>query len=179
MFARTPDGTDLHAPLKEDELAFIRDVYGVADVGARFGVITGTVSLAAAALSKGAAGTANGVMVSAIDPDTGAVVAALSSFDDGSYRLGPIPQGNYLVAAEPVDGPTVTNDYPRENPASFDMNIQDGFFGGNAAPTPVAVAAGGVANADFAVDPAPPALSIERIGRSAPDTPGAFMNLGP
>ena len=179
MFARTPDGTDLHAPLKEDDLAFVRDAYGVADVGSRFGVITGTVSLAGAPLSKGGGGTANGVMVSAIDPDTGAVVAALSSFDDGTYRLGLIRPGNYLVGAEPVDGPTETFDYPRENPASFNMNIQDGFFGGNAAPTPVAVAAGGVANADFAVGAGPPVLSIEFIGRSEPNMPGAFMNLGP
>ena len=162
--------------MKEDDLAFVRDAYGVADVGGRFGVITGTVSLAGAPLGGG---TANGVMVSAIDPDTGAVVAALSSFDDGSYRLGPIPPGNYLVGAEPVDGPTETFDYPRENPGSFDMNIQDGFFGGNAAPTPVAVAAGGVANADFAVGAGPPVLSIEFIGRSEPNMPGAFMNLGP
>ena len=175
MFPRTPDGSDTNAALKEDELAFVRDIYPAdGGVAGRFGSITGTISLGAA---LGA--TANGVFVTAVNQDTGAIVTTLSSVMNGTYRLGLLGPGNYLVSAEPVDGPAFRGDYSGANAGLLNDSVQDSFFGGNVAPTPVTVTAGGNNVADFAVGAGPPALSIEFIGRSAPNSPGAFMNLGP
>ena len=178
MFPRTPDGSDTNAALKEDELAFVRDIYPAdGGVAGRFGSITGTISLGAA-LSKGVGGTANGVFVTAVNQDTGAIVTTLSSVTNGTYRLGLLGPGNYLVSAEPVDGPAFSGDYSGANAALLNDSVQDSFFGGNVAPTPVTVTGGGNTAADFAVGAGPPAFGIDAIGRAPAGDPNQFMNLG-
>ncbi len=158
MFARTSNSTDIQETPKEDDLTFARDVYGVPDVGARFGSIQGTVSL-----STG--GTANGVFVAVVDPSSGAVISTLTDFTNGTFDTGPIPPGNYFLSAEPVDGPAITNDYPSSNPASFDLDVRDGFFGGNANPQMVNVTAGkGIATADFTIQDGAKTLESRRLG---------------
>ncbi len=178
MFPRTPDGSDTNAALKEDELAFVRGIYPAdGGVAGRFGSITGTISLGAA-LSKGAGGTANGVFVTAVNPDTGAIVTTLSSVTNGRYRLGLLGPGNYLVSAEPVDGPAFSGDYSGANAGLLNDSVQDSFFGGNGAPTPVTVTGGGNTAADFAAGAGPPAFQIDAIGRAPAGDPNRFMNLG-
>ena len=177
MFPRTGAATAANRALKEDELAFVRDVYPAAGTQGNFGSITGTISLGAT-LSKGEGGTANGVFVTAVNPDTGAVVTALSSVANGTYRIGRLRPGSYLVSAEPADGPAFFFDYSGANRNLINPNIQDGFFGGSASPTAVNVTAGGNAGADFAVGAGPPAVRIDAIGRAPAGDPNQFMNFG-
>lgn len=156
MFARIGDGTDIQQTPKEDDLTFVRDNYGVADVAARFGSIQGTVSI-------DGGGTANGVFVAAVNSSSGAVISTLTDFTNGTFDMGPIPPGNYFVSAEPVDGPAITSDYP--GVTGFDLNISDGFFGGNANLPAVNVTAGkGASNVSFSVQLGPPTLEIRRLG---------------
>ena len=177
MFPRTGAATAANRALKEDELAFVRDVYPAAGTQGNFGSITGTISLGAT-LSKGGGGTANGVFVTAVNPDTGAVVTALSSVTNGTYRIGRLRPGSYLVSAEPADGPAFFFDYSGANRNLINSNVQDAFFGGSASPTPVNVTAGGNAAVDFAVGAGPPAVRIDAIGRAPAGDPNQFMNFG-
>ena len=163
MFARTSNATDIQERPKGDEITFARDVYGVPDVGARFGSIQGTISLSGG-------DTANGVFVAVVDPTAGFIVSTLTDFDNGTYDTGPIPAGSYFVVAEPVDGPAERFDYPRTNPASFNLDVREGFFGGNSsaqAPQAVTVTPGkNIANANFAIEGGAKTLDIQLLGIS-------------
>ena len=177
MFPRTGPATAANRALKEDELAFVRDVYPAAGTQGNFGSITGTISVGAT-LSKGGGGTANGVFVTAVNPDTGAVVTALSNVTNGTYRVGRLRPGSYLVSAEPADGPAFFFDYSGANRNLINPNVQDAFFGGSASPTPVNVTAGGNAAVDFTVGAGPPAVSIVEIARAPASDPNQFTNRG-
>ncbi len=170
MFARSAPETDLHATLSSDDLAFARDVYPAANVAADFGYIEGTVSRAGGGAVKRLLVTAHG--------QNGTAVCTLTNPANGTYKIGPLPAGNYFVSAEPVDGPFSTTDVPSLSSASFDLDIKVGFFGGDN-PATVAVAAGQTATVSFSVNSGAPALSISRIGQSGANTPGNFQNFGP
>ena len=156
MFARTSTSTNVQETPKQDDLTFVRDVYRMPDVGARFGSIQGMVS-------RSGGGTANGVFVAAVDPSSGVVVSTLTNFTNGTFDTGPIPPGNYFISAEPVDGPAITSDFP--GVSGFDLDVRDGFFGGNGNPQMVSVAAGkGIAAANFAIETGAKSLEIRRLG---------------
>ena len=160
MFARTTDASDFQEIPKDDELTFVRDIYGIPDVATNFGSIQGTISL-------DSGGTANGVYVAAMDPATGVTVSTLTDFTNGTFDTGPIPPGNYYVVSEPVDGPAFTFDYPGVNPSSFNTNTREVFFGGNSSPQMVNVTPGkNVAIANFSVPDGPKTLDIQRLGIS-------------
>jgi len=167
MFARTGSATDLQETPKEDDLTFVRDIYGDGDVAARFGSIQGTVSIEGG-------GTANGVFVAAVDPSSGAVISTQTDFGNGTFDMGPIPPGNYYLSAEPVDGPAFTFDFP--GVTGFELDVRDGFFGGNANPQAVNVTAGkGASNASFTIQPGAKTIDIRRLG-IGPTTGGSFRH---
>jgi uncharacterized protein (TIGR03437 family) len=172
MFPRTAPESNLHGTLSSDDIAFARDVYPEPNVAADFGYIEGKITRA------GGAG-ARRVLVTAQGESNGVIVCTLTNTTDGSYRVGPLPPGDYFIAAEPVDGPMSTNDLGSLNPASFDLDLKVWVLG---APEPQSVALSGgqtVTGRDFSMPAGAPAVAINRIGKSAAASPGNFQNLGP
>jgi len=171
MFPRTTPESALHATLSIDDLAFARDVYPEPNVAADFGYIEGKITRA------GGAG-ARRVLVTAQGETNGVIVCTLTSTTDGSYRIGPLPPGDYFILAEPLDGPMTTNDLGNLNPDSFDLDLKVWALG---APDPdtVAVAAGqALTGQDFSMPAGAPTVAINRIGKSAAASPGNFQDFG-
>jgi hypothetical protein len=142
MFQSTLSGVNAQSSLTADDVAFVREVYPSADADGAFGRISGAVSFTGGGPVRAAA-------ISAIDPKSGVAISALSNAD-GVYRIDGIPPGDYLVYAEPLNGPV----FPRNVSLvddDVDAAFQTSFFGSNAAPERLAVVAGGTATADIAV----------------------------
>ena len=93
MFAQVARENRTLATLTADDTAFAADVYPRAGAMAAFGSLEGNVGLEAGAGVRGAA-------VSAFDPASNTVIGGITE-SDGSYRIGKVPPGNYLVYAEP------------------------------------------------------------------------------
>ena len=167
MSPRTPPASDQQSALKADDIGFARAVYG--DSLSGFGYIGGTLSL-------DGGGTANGVLVAAQDPDSGVIMGALTGPADGTFRIGPLPPGNYLVSAEAANGPTFFASDILSVP--LNQNVQTRFSRGNADRQLVAVGAGQEAGASFMVENGADAIEIAAIGSTPAGSPGVISNFG-
>ena len=167
MSPRTPPASDHQSALKADDIGFAREVYGGALSG--FGYIGGTLSLEGG-------GTANEVLVAAQDPDSGVIMGAVTGPAGGTFRIGPLPPGNYLVSAEAANGPAFfASDIPS---ASLNQNVQTRFFRGNADRQLVVLGAGQEASASFTVENGADAIEIAVIGSAPAGSPGVISNFG-
>ncbi len=167
MSPRTPPASNHQSALKADDIGFAREVYGGSLSG--FGYIGGTLSL-------GGGGTANEVLVTAQDPDSGVIMGAVTGPADGTFRIGPLPPGNYLVSAEAANGPTFfASDL---SSLSLNQNVQTRFFVGNADRQLVALGAGQEAAASFTVENGADSIEIAAIGSTPAGSPGVISNFG-
>ncbi len=155
MFAQVARQNRTLATLTADDTAFAADIYPRLGTAAGFGTLEGNVRLEAGASVRGAA-------VSAFDPTSHTVIGGITG-SDGSYQIGKVPAGNYLVYAEPLDGPTRENQLgPAGNLAN--LEFQTNFFGGRASPRNVAVVAGETTHADITVTGGAGTINIEGAG---------------
>lgn len=81
--------------LHPDDIAGISDIYGDSAFRRANGSITGRVT-------KNGSGVL-GAHVVAFNPTTGAMVGGFSLSDDGSFAVGALEPGSYLLRAEPLD----------------------------------------------------------------------------
>ncbi len=154
-FADVADAT-VQRTLSTDDIAFVTDVYPKPGYTAQPGAISGAVSF-----SNGA--PVLGGLVVAIDPSNGAMIGGFSSLVDGSYRIAPVQPGNYIVYAQPLDGPVESSDL------GIGANLVTGSFrttfaGGNLSPSSVSVAEARTSIANITVDPALTGLQITDLG---------------
>ena len=174
MFAQVARANRTLATLTADDTTFAADIYPQPGAETSFGTIDGNIRLEAGPGVRGA-------VVSAFDPVTHTVIGGITD-SDGSYRIGRAPPGNYLVYAEPLDGPARENQL---GPAGRRPNLafQTNFFGGRASPENVAVVSGETARADIAVTSGAGTINIEGAGAAPFPTPvrsfvGALIEAG-
>ena len=156
LFASTFRATARLRTPTQDDLAFTVEAYpgGGSNL---FATLEGRVTFQTGLAARRA-------LVTAIDPDRNSVVGGLTSAT-GDYLIAGAPPGNYLVYAEPLDGPTELPELGLSGPS--DTSFRTGFFGG-ATPRRVRLLGGSIARADFSVNTGAPALNIERIGIALP-----------
>jgi len=167
MFPRTPPEVNLQAQVADDDDAFLTAAYPAPGaLGAR-GQIRGTVSLSAG-------GPATGVLVTATDPGAGVTIGTLSDLDDGTYTLGPLPPGSYLLSVEAAAGLVDPFDFSAPNAGKFKTDVLPHFSGGNANPVPLQILAGSDLTADLTVEQGAAALRVDFLGAGAAETEGNF-----
>ena len=167
MFPRTPPEANLQAQVADDDAAFLTAVYPVPGaLGAR-GQIRGTVSLSAG-------GPATGVLVTATDSGAGVTIGTLTDLDDGTYTVGPLPPGSYVLSVEAAAGLVDPFDFSAPNAGKFKTDVLTHFSGGNASPVPLQILAGSDLTADLTVDQGARTLQIDFLGTGAPETEGNF-----
>lgn len=173
MFPRTPPEVNLQSQLSDDDTAFLTAAYPAPGVLDARGQIRGTVSLSAG-------GAATGVLVTATDPDAGVTIGTLSDLDDGTYTLGPLPPGGYLVSAEAAAGLVDPTDFSAPNAGKFKTDVLTLFAGGNFNPQTMQVLAGSDLMADITVEQGAPTFRIEFLGTGRAETEGNFRGgIGP
>ena len=169
MFPRIPPEFNLQSQLSDDDTAFLTAVYPAPGALDARGQIRGTVSLSAG-------GAATGVLVTATDPGAGVTIGTLSDLDDGTYTVGPLPPGSYLLSVEAARGLVDPTDFDRfaPNVAKFNTDVLTMFSGGNSSPQPLQVLAGSDLTADLTVEQGDPTLRIDFLGTGAAETQGNF-----
>jgi hypothetical protein len=146
----------------------------------------------------GGEGRIRGMITSAGAPVFGAHVVALSggrvaasalTLPDGSYTIGGLDAGSYLIYAEPLDGPhsSVPDDPCTRvgnlsgagiyNNATLDTDFATTFFGGDQ-PQAIQVSAGGEANAPFSVPAGATELNPTMIGPATVDGGSVSLRVG-
>ena len=154
MFPRTPPEVNFQSKLSDDDAAFLTAAYPVAGALDDRGQIRGTVSLSAG-------GAATGVLVTATDPDAGVTIGTLSDLDDGTYTLGPLPPGSYLLSVEAASGAVNPFDFSAVDAGKFKTDVLTLFSGGNANPQPLQVLASSDLMADLTVEQGDATLTID------------------
>ncbi len=156
LFASTFRATSRLRTPAADDLAFAVEVYPGG--GAKlFATLEGRITFSSGLPARKA-------LVAALDPDRNSLVGGLTSAT-GDYLIAGVPPGNYLIYAEPLDGPTELPELGLAGPG--DTSFRTGFFGG-ATPARMRLLGGSVERADFSVDAAAPSLNIERVGFALP-----------
>ena len=173
MFPRTPPEANLQSQLSDDDAAFLTAAYPAPGALDARGQIRGAISLSAG-------GAATGVLVTATDPDAGVTIGTLSDLDDGTYTLGPLPPGSYLLSVEAVSGLVNPLDFDPSGAAAakFKTDVLTMFSGGNAGPQPLQIRAGSDLTADLTVEQGDAALRIDLLGVGPVEAPGNFSGLG-
>jgi len=146
----------LWSSLSPDDIAFVTEAYPAPGADLAFGSITGTVLFADGTPVRGA-------LLTAIDASTGIAVGGISDLLDGSYTIGGIPPGSYLVYAEPMDQPVFPGFLYLPPSAPLDTSFRTAFFGGLDQPATVELVAGSPASAAIMVDSSPPALNLQYV----------------
>jgi hypothetical protein len=121
-----PAGSISDRVLQADDIAGVQDLYDVAPAGA-VGSIQGRVT-------KGGGGV-YGAHVVAFHLDSGVLVGGYALADDGTFVIGGLPPGPYVLRVEPLDDADVESFF---SPGRVDID-----FGVTFAPTLVVVQAGG------------------------------------
>jgi uncharacterized protein (TIGR03437 family) len=141
--------------LSEDEKALARALASAAGTGA-YGELSGTVLLPDGQ-------TARGISVTATDRTSGVTLCALTD-PTGKFLLQGVPVGNYVLFAEPLDGPTPLSALNLVA-AGTDVNVEAMIVGGGDTPTVFPVAAGVSTVADFAMLASTAAVDIRFFAR--------------
>jgi hypothetical protein len=118
MFPIAFTAGSVNRALHPDDVAGISDIYASSAFRAATGSITGHVT-------KNGSGVL-GAHVVAFNPATGAMIGGFSLSDDGSFAVGALDPGTYVLRAEPLDD---------GDPGAFlstslniDLNFQPAFF---------------------------------------------------
>ena len=163
MFATAVRGSRRLRTLTEDDRAFVREVYPSADAEP-MGVLTGTVRTMAGS-------PANGVLVSAVEPDQNIVVGAIAEAD-GSYRFGSLPPGDYTLTVDPLDGPARLGQLSFSRRGALEA-FRTTVLGGARSATRIPVGAGLQASQDLVIPDGPAPFNI--IGLGTPDEEGEVV----
>jgi len=159
LFATAARQSDTLAVLTGDEAAFAREAYPEGNPGID-GTLEGRV-----VFSSGEA--VNRAHVTAVDPEANVTVGALTGAE-GFYRIERLPAGDYVVFAEPLDGPARPEQFSTIGSGSVDSAFPTAFLGGAALPRRVIVTPAGSAVADITVERGAPTLNISGGGAAAP-----------
>jgi len=156
MFATTGRATNRLASLTSDDRAFASEVYPAS--ANHLGAVVGSVKFFSG-------GAVRGALVHAADVRNNVVVGSISE-PDGGYRIGGLPPGDYLIYAEPLDGPAKASQmgFSRRGAQTQFRTV---FFGG-ASPLTVSVAGGGETRVDLAVESTSPSLNPLGAGAAEP-----------
>jgi len=163
--------TPFRRDLSSDDQAFAAQAYpgpgSEASLAEIFGVVTAGDEL----------GT--GVLVTAIEPDQGIVISALTDLDDATYRIRvpAAPQARYFIYAEALDGPVIPQDIQRLNLSKYKTDIRARYFGNIQRPSPAILVPGRTFKADLNVESGPSALTIDAIGVDVPGGSGTPLRL--
>jgi hypothetical protein len=148
-FADIADAT-VQSTLSTDDVAFLTRAYPAAASARQFGAIKGTV-----AFSNG--NPVLGAWVVAMEISTGVTIGGLTSLNDGTYLISPVPPGAYFVYAQPVKSSSLVS-------AAFRTTLA----GGNESPWSVAVSDSDTSIANITADPASSGLQITWLGVGSP-----------
>lgn len=95
MFPIAFTAGSLNRVLHPDDTAGLQDIYGNAQFKSSTGSITGKIT-------KNGSGVL-GAHVVAFNPATGTMVGGFTSTDDGTYTIGSLAPGTYVLRVEPLD----------------------------------------------------------------------------
>jgi len=166
---------DLSTPfrrnLSSDDLAFAAQAYPGPGSEASLADITGVVMADDE--------PATGVLVTAVDPDQGIVISALTDLDDGTYRIRvpAAPQARYLIYAEALDGPVVPQDIKSLNLSKYRTDVRPRFFGSALRPSTAILVPGREFRADLNLETGTTALTINAVGVDVPGGSGTPLRL--
>ena len=160
MFATTVRNATRFRTLALDEEAFAREVYPQPGVENLYGSIEGTLTFLGGAPVRSA-------LVAIIEPERNFVIGAIADAA-GRYRLAAVPRGDYLLYAEPLDGPA-ERFHLGSSTAGGTFAFGTTFAGGNDAPRRIRVEPGATPlQADLLVERSAPALNILGFGAAPP-----------
>ncbi len=154
MFFSTRRGVADARLLTSDDIAFVTDTYP-APGASSLGAIAGTVNLSGV-------GPVRGALVTAVNPATGVAIGTVSSIN-GAYTIARMPPGQYVLYAEPMDGPVDPNQLA-EAGTGANINFSTVVLGGAFTPTSLAVNAGSTTPADLTAEGGLPAMNITQGG---------------
>jgi len=118
--------------LKPDDIAGISDIYATPAFLQQFGQVQGKVTLNGAGIF--------GAHVTAFNQRTGAIIGNFSLSNDGSFVIGGLDPGLYLVRAEPLDDADIDSFF--DTPNNVNINFKATYYA-----KLVAVPAGGASAA--------------------------------
>ncbi|MCW5980316.1 MAG: carboxypeptidase regulatory-like domain-containing protein [Bryobacteraceae bacterium] len=169
MYFTGPAANNVRAALSADEFAFLAEAYPAAEAAVRFGTIEGQVTMPGGAPVRGA-------FVTALNPTTGVHVSALTD-SGGAYSIRGAPPGEYIVYAEPLDGPMFPEDVPIP---TADVAFVTTAAGGFGSPSVVSAAGGGRSPASVRVTGGASSIDILRvgIGRAGGSGDAAYSSYG-
>jgi hypothetical protein len=154
-YANVADAT-VQSTLSTDDVAFARAVYPGPDPTPNLASIKGTV-----AFSNGQ--PVVGGTVVAVDLSTGVTVQGITSLVDGTYTISAVPAGDYLIYAQPLNGPVDASDLGLSQNL-VTSSFRATFAGGNSQPWSVSVNDGIASIANISVAMSPTALGITFLG---------------
>lgn len=161
-------GVNSQVGLAMDDIVAARAIYATAATGSSVGRVTGSVTIGGQPV-LGAAVFA--------ESTNGSLVAGTVTASNGVYQLPALAPGNYSVRAVPLDPLISANYLVRGTDIAPAYRLADSEFVPSADRV-LAVAAGGTAKADFAVNAAGP-LRIVRLLRPAADLSAPSFNNKP
>ena len=89
--------------------------------------------------------------MTATDAAAGVTIGTLTDLDDGTYTVGPLPPGSYVLSVEAAAGLVDPFDFSAPNAGKFKTDVLTHFSGGNANPAPLQILAGSDLTADLTV----------------------------
>ena len=154
--------------LSPDDIAFVSAVYPADPANSTYGTLSGTLTLNGAPLRT--------AVISAVDPVAGTALATVTDRNAGAWSMA-VPPGNYLVYAQPMDGPIYPFYFGWPDSLPVDANFQSTFLGGNANPTPVTVTAGNVTDASFSPNPGNVQVMLFALGAVPVGKPANLIDI--
>jgi uncharacterized protein (TIGR03437 family) len=164
MYQATVTESDAQRRLSADDEAFAAETYPAPGSQGRLGAIAGRITFQDGAPVRRAS-------VVAVGRGAGAMVQTLT-LEDGSYRIGGLPPGEYDVYTEPVDGPVRGS-----NLGLSDSELDTHFI--TALGSPVHVEAGTAADAFITVTTGRADVDIELAGLFSDNLFGAVATRTP
>ncbi len=156
--------------LSPDDVAFVSAVYPADPGNSPYGTLSGTLTLNGAPLRT--------AVISAVDPVAGTALATVTDTKAGAWSMA-VPPGNYLVYAQPMDGPIFPFYFGWPDSLPVDTNFQSTFLGGNGSPTTVTVTAGNLTDASFSPNPGNAQVNFFSLGTTAVGKPVNLIDIFP
>jgi uncharacterized protein (TIGR03437 family) len=154
MWQNGRDGETFSRTLAADDQMFAIQAYPENGALSRYGRIRGVARSPSGAPIRGGLATAAAPY--------GEVVSALTDLATGEYEIL-VPPGDYYVYLDPANEPLGPAGLVLD-PSLIDNSFGTTLFGGNDAPTTVAVSAGATATADLTAPAGDPPLEIRYVG---------------
>jgi hypothetical protein len=156
--------------LSPDDIAFASAVYPADPTNSANGTISAALTLAGAPLRT--------AVVNVVDPVGGAAFSTVTDHAAGNWSMQ-IPPGNYVVYAQPMDGPIIPAFFGWPDNLPVDTNVQATFLGGNGSPATVTVTAGAVTDASFSPDPGSAQVNFYSLAEAPVGAPADLTDIYP